>query len=128
MNLFKNLVCLLIIVPFLAVSCNEEDLQANLQEDEASTDSCGCESVTIKVFEDIAGTVHRYDGFYLIKLEDNNRTSIESCEELPEEYKVEGLLVQVSGELKKKCPRSVPNMRILGGLPFKVTKITAVKI
>ena len=91
--------------------------------EEATTPNCGCDGETVREFESVAGEVQPSAVGLIIKLQDDNRTSILPCNEWPDDYKQEGQRVRVSGVLKQICPVGSPNIKVDGGHPFVITKI-----
>jgi len=98
----------------ISVSCTEEDNPAI---------SCGCDSQTIKYYENVVGTVMRFDTFYIELQESDGTIGVGPCEGLDDEFKIEGLKVVVSGELKQICPLGTPNTKVTVPHPAKLTNI-----
>lgn len=114
----KNLTKLLFlggVIVLTALSCEKE---------EADFNQCGCESETIEVYENVSGTVRFRDSIYSIKLHSANKRGVLPCEEWSDEFKVVGLEVILSGELKKICPTGKPNTKVSTPHPITIKKIS----
>ena len=98
----------------ISVSCKEEGNPAI---------SCGCGSETIKYYENVVGTVMRFDTFFIELQESDGTIGVEPCEGLADEFKIEGLKVVMSGELKQSCPIGSPNIKVTVPHPIKLTDI-----
>lgn len=117
----KHLIKILVIcgIPLLiSFSCKEE-ANPNIP--------CGCDSETIENYENVGGTVMRFDTLYYIEIDlPDNQISIQPCEGLIKELRNEGLKVTLSGELKQSCPGNSDTF-IFIPFPFIIENITTSK-
>lgn len=97
------------------------------KEEANPTIPCGCDSKTIEYYENMDGTVMRFDTLYYIEIDlPDNQISIQPCEGLTNELKEEGLKVTLSGELKQSCPGNSDTF-IFIPFPFIVENILTSK-
>ncbi|MGJ3234979.1 hypothetical protein [Marivirga sp.] len=74
------------------------------KEDTAEVEDCGCDSETIEIYENVRGTISRFKDMYYITLNlEDNKLSLQPCEELNTSLKNVGLEITFSGEMKKRC-------------------------
>ena len=65
----------------------------------------------------------RFDTFYIELQESDGTIGVGPCEGLDDEFKIEGLKVVVSGELKQICALGTPNTKVTVPHPVRLTNI-----
>jgi len=101
----------------LSFSCKEE----------AIPPPCGCGSEAIEYYENVVGTIMRFDALYIELQVSDGTIGVEPCEGLGDEFRTEGLKVIISGELKRICPIGTSNSKVTAPHPLKLTHIEILK-
>lgn len=103
------------VLTLISFSCNEDTRPDAL---------CGCDSKTIKHYENVEGTVMSLDALYYLQFQiPDGLINVEPCEGLEEQFRTEGLKIIVSGELKQACSVGSPYTKLFVTHPLKLNHI-----